>query len=123
MRHTLSATTAGSSPRVEYAWQHQGRWNRLVAQTTGELQAITPGSEEEFITEHYWGYTAQRDGGSLEYQVEHPPWRVQQVRESMLDCDAAELYGPTFGEGLSGKPSSAFVAEGSAVTVRRGVRI
>jgi uncharacterized protein YqjF (DUF2071 family) len=123
MRHTLSSSTSESSSRVEYAWRHRGRWNRLAAQTTGELHMITPGSEEEFITEHYWGYTAQRDGACLEYQVEHPPWRVRQVRESVLDCDAAELYGPEFGAVLSGQPSSAFVAEGSAVIVRRGVRI
>ncbi len=123
MRHTLSPAHAESAPRVEYAWRHRGRWNRLVAQTTGELQVITPGSEEEFITEHYWGYTAQRDGGCLEYQVEHPPWRVRQVRDSVLDCDAAELYGSEFASVLGGRPSSAFVAEGSAVIVRRGARI
>ncbi len=123
MRHAISSTTAESAPRVEYAWRQRGRWNRLVAQTTGELQAIAPGSEEEFITEHYWGYTAQRDGGCLEYQVEHPPWRVWQVRENSLDCDVADLYGAEFAAVLGGKPGSAFVAEGSAVTVRRGVRI
>ena len=123
MRHSLLATAPGSAPRVEYAWRHQGRWNRLTAQATGELQTVAPGSEEEFITEHYWGYTAQRDGGCLEYQVEHPPWRVWQVKESSLDCDAAELYGAEFGAVLNGKPSSAFVAEGSPVIVRNGVRI
>ncbi len=123
MRHSISATAPGSAPRVEYSWRHHGRWNRLTAQTTGELQAIAPGSEEEFITEHYWGYTAQRDGGCLEYQVEHPPWRVWQVGECSLDCHAVELYGAEFGAVLSGKPSSAFVAEGSPVIVRRGVRI
>ena len=123
MRHSISSTPAESSPRVEYSWRHHGRWNRLTAQTTGELQAIAPGSEEEFITEHYWGYTAQRDGGCLEYQVEHPPWHVWQVQESSLDCDAADLYGAEFAAALSGKPSSAFVAEGSAVIVRNGVRI
>ena len=95
----------------------------MAAQTDGDLQAIAPGSEEEFITEHFWGYTAQRDGGCLEYQVEHPPWRVWQVKESSLDCDAAELYGVEFGAVLSGKPGSAFIAEGSPIIVRRGIRI
>ena len=32
------------------------------------------GSHEEFITEHYWGYTARR--GCSEYRVEHPRWRL-----------------------------------------------
>ncbi len=123
MRHSILERSAHGSPRVEYDWRHQGRWNRMQAQTTGALQAITPGSEEEFITEHYWGYTAQKDGGALEYQVEHPPWRVWQVQESSLDCNATALYGPEFAAVLAGKPSSTFVAEGSAVAVRQGVRI
>ena len=36
---------------------------------------------EEFITEHYWGYTAQRNGGCTEYKVEHPRWNVWKARE------------------------------------------
>ena len=123
MRHNISASSPESPPRVEYAWRHRGRWNSLAAQATGALQSVTPGSEVEFITEHYWGYTAQKDGGCLEYQVEHLPWRVWQVQESSLDCDVADLYGAEFAATLEGKPSSGFVAEGSAVNVRHGVRI
>jgi hypothetical protein len=39
---------------------------------SGAPEEAAPGSEEEFITEHYWGYTRQRDGGTIEYRVEHP---------------------------------------------------
>ena len=55
--------------------------------------------------------------------MEHPPWRVWQVRESWLQCDVAALYGPEFAPFLAGPPSSAFLAEGSAVVVRRGRRL
>jgi uncharacterized protein len=34
-----------------------------------------PGSQEEFITEHYWGYTACGERTS-EYRVEHPRWKI-----------------------------------------------
>jgi uncharacterized protein YqjF (DUF2071 family) len=113
----------GSAVSVEYSWRERDVWNRLKLTTTGEAQRLVSGSEEEFITEHYWGYTAQSDGGCLEYQVEHPPWRVWQVSEAALDCEVERVYGRRFVEPLRVKPASAFVAEGSPVTVRRGVRL
>ena len=82
-----------------------------------------PGSEAEFITEHYWGYAAQRGGGTVEYRVEHPSWRVWHAHAHALDADVATLYGPAFAASLTAAPRSAFVAEGSPVIVRRGVRV
>jgi hypothetical protein len=40
-----------------------------------------------------------------------------------LDCDVAESYGVQFKHGLSRAPSSALLAEGSALMVSRGVRL
>jgi uncharacterized protein YqjF (DUF2071 family) len=98
-------------------------FNRICVRTVGEAQPLAAGSEEEFITEHYWGYAAQRDGGCVEYRVEHPPWRVWQTGEAEFDCDVKRVYGDRFVEPLSARPTSAFVAEGSPVIVRKGVRI
>jgi hypothetical protein len=81
------------------------------------------GSEEEFITEHYWGYTRQRDGGTIEYRVEHPRWNVWTAVDSRLEGDIARVYGDAFAEALSGTPTSAFVADGSPVTVYAPSRI
>ncbi|MEA3208343.1 MAG: uncharacterized protein QOE70_1400 [Chthoniobacter sp.] len=117
MRHALEGR------RIEFAWKWRGAWQSLSAVTSGEPQAIAPASEEEFIFEHYWGYTRQRDGGTVEYQVEHPRWRTWRVESASLDCDVAALYGPAFLPVLKGPPRSVFVAEGSAVEVRRGVRV
>ncbi len=116
MRHRVAEGCA------EFGWRHRGKWEGLSATTRGELAPIAPGSEEEFIFEHYWGYARRRDGGVTEYAVEHVPWRVWQAESAALDCDAARLYGPAFADALARPPRSAFVAEGSAVCVRRGVR-
>jgi hypothetical protein len=52
--------------------------------------AVLPnGSEAEFITEHYWGYARQRDGGTSEYEVEHPRWRVWTTPRTTFDGLAA----------------------------------
>lgn len=64
----------------------------------------------------------QSDGSTMEYRVEHPCWRVWDAVSAQLDCNGAELYGAEFKDCLSRPPSSAFVAEGSAVNVHRGVR-
>jgi uncharacterized protein len=119
--HPMRHSTDGA--RLEYAWRHGGAWHRLAARTRGTAASMMPGSEEEFIFEHYWGYSRQRDGGTVEYQVEHPSWRVWQTDEAKLECNAAAFYGAAFVPALGAEPRSAFVAEGSPVQVRRGVRI
>lgn len=108
--------------RAEFGWRDRGKWAVLSAATSGEPQPIVPGSEAEFIFEHYWGYVRQRDGGTVEYAVEHPPWRIWPVEAALLECDAGKLYGAEFAAALARVPRSAFVAEGSRVRVRRGVR-
>ena len=125
MRHALvlEGQTLRRDATVEYGWRDRGEWSHLRVKTSGEGEALVPGSEEEFITEHYWGYAAQEDGGCVEYQVEHPPWRVWQVRESELRCNIVDTYGERFVESLTNKASSAFVADGSPILVRRGTRL
>jgi uncharacterized protein len=86
----------------------------------GPAQPLAVGSEAEFITEHYWGYNRQRDGSTMEYHVEHPRWRFHAAAETTLDCDVVGLYGDAFRESLNRPPVSAFLAEGSAVTVYAG---
>ena len=68
MAHSLPA----GDGTVAYRWRHGGRWCTLQAAVHGEPAALEPGSEAEFIAEHYWGYARQRDGGTVEYRVEHP---------------------------------------------------
>ena len=122
MKHRIEVQS-GAVESAEYTWRCSGRQNGLKLITCGEAQRLTEGSEAEFITEHYWGYNSQRDGSTLEYRVEHPRWRVYDVADAKLDCDIAGLYGEQFCESLKRQPSSAFLAEGSAVTVYQGVRV
>jgi uncharacterized protein YqjF (DUF2071 family) len=108
---------------VTYRWQSGKRWNEINLKTQGNSELPGAGSVEQFITEHYWGYAAQPDGGSMEYRVTHPSWRVWQIQQSAFQGDAQELYGEEIAAVLRGKPHSAFLAEGSAVTVMRGRRL
>ncbi len=121
MAHKISSS--GGLLSVEYAWRFGSIWNRLHAQAVGEPHSMPDGSAEQFIAEHYWGYSAQPSGGSVEYHVAHPPWRVWGVTHAEFTGDAAVLYGLELANVLSRRPDSALLAEGSAVTVYRGKRI
>jgi hypothetical protein len=106
--------------RIRYAWRHNGRWNAIGGDTIGQPVPMTSDdSHEAFISEHYWGYTRQRDGSTIEYQVEHPRWRAWPVRNVEFDVDVAAEYGPAIAEVLKAGPATAFVADGSAVRVGR----
>ena len=113
--------TAQPSRGLSYSWRHDGRWSRIAVTLAGEPYLPGEESEETFITEHYWGYAAQRDGSTLEYRVEHPRWHVWRAADTVFECDVAALYGPAFAPCLQQAPSSCFVADGSEVVVRRGV--
>jgi uncharacterized protein len=124
MRSAVSLPVVGAGEgAVRYEWCHGGRWHSASGTVRGEPAFVTPGSEEEFVTEHYWGYSIQRDGSTVEYEVEHPQWRVWPSTDARVDCDALSVYGAPFVEALCGRPTSAFVCDGSEVTVRKGTRI
>ena len=108
---------------VEYGWRFAGSRQRMRCVVSGEADDVEPGSEAEFITEHYWGYAAQRDGRTVEYAVAHPRWRVHPVSETLVEGDLAPLYGADFARVLASPPVSAFVATGSAIAVGRGHRL
>lgn len=112
-----------NSGEVSYGWNHRGADFEAGARVSGSAKSLVPGSEAEFITEHYWGYTRQRDGGTLEYQVEHPAWDVWTASDCWLRGPVAAFFGPDFGALLSIRPRSTYVAMGSAIAVHHGRRL
>jgi uncharacterized protein len=111
---------SGCPGSIAYRWAGNSGWNVIGAEMVGIPGVPRPGSEEEFITEHYWGYVSERGGSTLEYRVEHPPWRVWRATKSELAGNVGNFYGEQYREALSRAPSSAFVAEGSEVVVYKG---
>jgi len=122
MQHTV-VSTAGELQSVEYRFGGPHDECRLAIHASGELKEIAPGSEEEFLTDRGWGYTRQRDGGTIEYRVVHSRWNVWPNAGSELDGPLAEFYDEPFASILSGAPASAFIADGSPVAVRLPERI
>jgi uncharacterized protein len=121
MKHEIC--TDGPKRKVEYQWQVKNRWCRLTAQAMGAPALPPEGSLEQFITEHYWGYSTQRNRASLEYHVSHVPWQVWASTAAGFEGDASGLYGVELGGVLRGHPSSAFIADGSPITVFKGRKL
>jgi uncharacterized protein YqjF (DUF2071 family) len=119
----LGRRAPGAPGRVEYGWRHRGRRCRLSGELHAPLLPLRRSSEAEFVTEHYWGYSRQRDGRTLEYEVRHPPWQVTDVTNPRFEGTAAAFHGAALANVLSGPPRSAFFADGSPVVVFRGRRI
>jgi hypothetical protein len=117
MKHHIKVV--GENIFVQYQWRHQQQWNSLGITAETSLSDIKPGSEEEFIFEHYWGYNKYDDKTTVEYGVEHDVWQVHNVTDWHLSCDIKSLYGGSFVAPLAQKPSSVFLAKGSGVIIRK----
>jgi uncharacterized protein len=107
----------GSSARTQ-----RHHWNHLAAQVAAPLALPHPGSLEQFITEHYWGYSLTRNGQTREYHVAHNPWRTASAENITWNCDIAANYNPPLAEFLTSQPASAIIAEGSPIQLFRGAK-
>src|SRR5205823_2699573 len=116
MRHAI--IDDGVHVSAEYSWRRGKKWESLKMSAGGELQSISAGSHAEFITEHYWGYTCVQ-GGCSEYRVEHPRWKIWNAASFEFTGDVASLYGEQFVQTLSATPRSAFITDGSPITVQK----
>ena len=90
VRHAMRSEVT-SPGRVAYEWWHARAWEAVSATVVGEPYRPGPEAEETFISEHYWGYARQPDGSTVEYGVEHPPWRVWRCEEAAVACQVARL--------------------------------
>ena len=122
MQHTLVETN-GQFQSVEYMFGGPRDQCRLALHVERAAQGLTRGSDEEFLSERGWGYTRQRDGGTIEYRVEHARWRVWPNARWELNGPLWEFYDEPIAGILSEAPASAFVAEGGAVAVHLPERI
>ncbi len=110
-------TEDSNAIRLGYHWKHKGKWNKLEATTSTGLVSMKPGSEEEFIAEHYYGYSKYNEHTSVEYEVQHPSWQIYPVNNYLIDCDFTALYGNGFSFLQKLAPLSVFVARGSAIAI------
>lgn len=104
---------------ISYEWKKK-QWYKFALTADKVSQPFHLGSEEEFITEHYWGYTAAGKHKTSEYGVEHPSWEIYKVNKYDIEVDFEDMYGKDFAFLNQEKPNSVFLAEGSEVCIKEG---
>lgn len=102
---------------VEYRWHCKKQWQLFSVKADPTLTEIHDNSEEEFITEHYWGYTKYNDFKTYEYEVKHPKWQQYKVNSFTISVDFGLTYGKGFEFLNKEHPSSVMLAEGSKISV------
>jgi len=109
----------GESERtVQYQWYCNKKWQRIKVMAKMEPTEILEGSEAEFITEHYWGYTRVSPSRTYEYEVTHPRWQKYDALGHEISIDFGQVYGPEFASLNHQQPVSVFLAEGSPIAVK-----
>jgi uncharacterized protein YqjF (DUF2071 family) len=122
LKTTHSWKEEGDTLTVQYGWK-KGEWNTITAVCVNTPVDIPEHSEEEFITEHFWGYTKISDTITSEYEVVHPRWQIYPVKSYDINVDFKKVYGANFAflQGLT--PLSVYLAEGSEILVKQGSKI
>jgi uncharacterized protein len=108
---------------VEYSWHFGNRWHSMAVSALNRLQPMAVASKEDFIFEHYYGYSRVNDLLTNEYQVMHPAWQTYPLTSYQLDCDFGMVYGKEFAVLNDIEPASVFLAEGSAVSVGDRIKL
>jgi uncharacterized protein YqjF (DUF2071 family) len=113
----------GNEIECNYQFKSKNKWNKLAVRAESVTSNLEPGTEEEFIFEHYWGYNSYDKNTTIEYSVEHSAWQIHKVKNWEFDCDIGSIYGNEFVPYLTSKPVSVFLAKGSPVVIRKPRKI
>lgn len=103
---------------IDYSWEKDKKWNNIRVNAHSQGNAMKAGSVEAFIFEHYFGYTRVDEHKTLEYRINHPSWKINQVIDHIIDCDFEKMYGPDFAFLNSQQADHVILAEGSDVSVK-----
>jgi len=117
MKH--SWTIENDLLNVSYHWKQGDDWNNFAITAINSPQEILCGSEEEFITEHYWGYTQISGNCTSEYGVVHPKWAIYPIKNSVIEVSFDKIYGEQFQFLNAQTPDSVMLAEGSEICVNK----
>lgn len=100
-----------------YQWKLNKNWYNVQVEAAEIPLVMAVHTLEEFITEHYWGYSKQKDNLTIQYEVSHPRWLVQKVNKFEVEIDFAKLYGEIFGYLNNATPASVILTPGSTIAV------
>ncbi len=102
---------------IKYEWLVNKKWNSIEISSKKEKKMMAQSSFENFIFEHYYGYTKYNKTTTQEYQIAHPSWLINEIIACKIDCDFENMYGKDFAVLDKTEPTAVFLAEGSAIEI------
>ncbi len=114
-KHRETKNTIANS--IKFEWLKHLKWNSIEVTHSNELNQMEPNSLEEFIYEHYYGFTKVSDSNTEEYKLQHPSWLTQPVLSYQIECDFEKMYGNDFSILNTTNPTAVFIAKGSKVGI------
>ena len=115
MKHSWSEND--NHKEFQYQWKLNQQWQSISVKTEKQTSNIKDNSEEQFITEHYFGYTKHKNK-TFEYEVTHPTWKQLKVIDFDININFEANYGEHFKILQTLKPTSVILAKGSKITVK-----
>ncbi len=109
---------SNENKQIAYSWKMKNDWNSIIVNASSSKDSMQKNSVEEFIFEHYFGYTKVSETETVEYYIQHPSWQINQVRTFEINCNFEEMYGKDFAFLSDKKPDSVMLAEGSDIAVK-----
>ncbi len=104
--------------KINYYWKKNSNWYDIKLESSAISHKMEAGSVEEFIFEHYYGYTKVDSDNTVEYNIAHPSWEIYPVKKSSINCNFGDMYGAAFAHLSNSQPNSIMLAEGSDIAVK-----
>jgi uncharacterized protein len=114
-RHSI--TISDYKKEIKYEWLKNNKWNSIQLEASTTNEEMKNKSFEQFIFEHYYGYTKINEEATEEYKLHHPSWKINTILQSDINCDFESMYGKDFEILNNTQPTAVFIAEGSKVEV------
>jgi len=101
---------------IEYSWHMKKNLQKISVDSELVATEIEADTEIKFITEHYYGYTKQKNS-TYEYEVKHSKWTHYPVLNYNISVDFELNYGLNFKFLNLKDPNSIILTEGSEISV------
>ena len=93
------------------------KWHSIAVTSSNQSESMKKDSLEQFIFEHYFGYTKVNNYKTEEYKLQHPSWKTRKVIDHIIACDFEAMYGKAFAVLNQTEPEGVFIADGSSVGI------
>jgi uncharacterized protein YqjF (DUF2071 family) len=114
-KHSIKSTA--ENQKIEFNWLVNKKWQSIYVEAKTASNPMVANSLEEFIYQHYYGYTKVNAKKTEEYKLQHPSWHTYKVTDYTLNCDFEAMYGKAFAALNFIDAETVFMAKGSEVGI------